>query len=656
MVISKRKADKYFPGENPVGKIVFLNDNEKMPIKIGGVMENFPSASHLQYDFLISLAGVAFWDGEQNTWMASNYDNYVLLRPGTDSKQFEKKVTSVVIRKYMVPEMTKSGNKYASNIEQNAFLELQPVTDIHLKSYDIHDSLPRRGDIRFVWLFGAVTCFILLIACINFINLSTAKSANRAKEVGLRKVVGSLRTTIIGQFLAEAIVYSMISFVLALLLSIVLLPYFNELAGKSLVIPWEKWWFLPSIAIASILVGILSGIYPAFYLSAFKPVNVLKGQLSKGSKSAPLRNALVVFQFTTSIILIIGTFVIYSQSKYLLSKQLGFDKDQVLIIQGTNTLRNQVSAFKNELKKLPQVKGVSISDYLPITGTMRNGNTFWNEGKMQEESGVAVQRWVVDEDYLATMGIKLVAGRNFSRTMSSDSQVLIINKTKAAQLGLKEPLGKRITNGYAMTVIGVVEDFNFESMRDKIGVLCMVLGNSNSMVSVKVKATTMLDALASVTAVWKGFLPHQQIRYSFLDESFANMYTDVQRMQAIFSSFSILAIIIACLGLFALSAFMAEQRSKEMGIRKVLGASVRQIGSLLSKDFLRLVLVSIIIASPIAWWGMNKWLQDFAYRISIGWQVFLITGVVVLMIALVTISFQAIKAAITNPVKSLRTE
>lgn len=659
MVISKRKADKYFPGENPVGKLVFFNNNEKKPIKIGGVMQDFPSTSHLQYDFFITMTGVSFWNGEQDTWMASNYDTYILLRPGTHIAQLEKKLSTGILTKYYIPAMVREGNKYAGDLLQKASIQLQAVSDIHLKSYDIHDSLSH-GDIRFVWLFGAIACFILIIACINFINLSTAKSANRAKEVGLRKVVGSLRIHIVNQFLIESVVISLFSFVFALIISWTLMPYFNTLSGKTLAMPWSEWWFIPVILASAVIVGVLAGLYPSFYLSAFKPVNVLKGQLSKGSKHPGLRNVLVVFQFTTSIILIIGTIVIFKQTSYILNRKIGFDKDQVVVVQGSNTLGKQVGSFKDELLKLPQVKSVSISDYLPVlkADSKRNGNTFWKEGRVKEESGEFGQMWVVDVDYLQTMGMKLAQGRNFSKGLSSDSQsAVIINQTMANKLGLKEPVGKRITNGgQVFNVIGVVGDFNFESMKDDIGPLCMRLGNSPSIVSVKVNTADMKKVVASIGAVWKNFMPNQQIRYSFLDESFANMYADVQRMQSIFSSFAVLAIIIACLGLFGLSAFLAEQRSKEISIRKVLGASVSQVTSLLSKDFVKLVLIAIVIASPVAWWAMNKWLQDFVYRTAISWWIFVAAGLLVVFIALATISFQAIKAAIANPIKSLRSE
>ena len=656
IVISKRKADKYFPGQNPLGKLIILNDDKNNPYKIGGVMENFPSTSHLKYDFLLTMTGHQLWDNEQTSWGSSNYDTYVLLKPGTNVLQFQGKLKTI-LTKYLIPEMKAAGFVDADMFEKKLRLFPQAIADIHLKSYDIQDDL-QKGDIRFVWLFGAVAVFILIIACINFINLSTAKSANRAKEVGLRKVVGSYRSGLIQQFLTESLFFSVLSFVLGIILAALLLPYFNILAAKSLTIPWTAWWLLPLLIAASAVVGIFAGIYPAFYLSAFKPISVLKGQVSRGSKNSLLRNGLVVFQFATSIILIISTLVIYTQTKYILNKKIGFNKDQVLLLQGTNTLDQRTKDLKEDLLKLSSVKNVSISDYLPISGTKRNGNTFYKEGKTKEDVGISGQIWRVDYDYVPTMGMKVVEGRNLSKEMRGDSAAVIINQTMAARLGLKQPLGQRITNGgETFTVIGVVEDFNYETMKQTVSPLCLVLGGNNSAImSVKLNTADLKNTLASITSIWKNFAPNQPFRYTFMDESFANMYADVQRMGKIFTSFAVLAIIIACLGLFALSAFMAEQRNKEIGIRKVLGASVTAITAMLSKDFVKLVIIAIVIATPVAWWGMYKWLQDFAYRITISWWMIAVAAIVAIVIALITISFQSIKAALMNPVKSLRTE
>jgi putative ABC transport system permease protein len=656
MVISKSKADKYFPGQNPVGKILYLNNDKDRPYKVTGVMQNPLANSHLQYDFLLTLAGIEWWKGEQNDWDANNYPTYILLRQGTDVAQFEQKLTAGILHNYYLPTMLKDGDKNAEKELANASLHLQAIGDINLKSYDIQDGL-QHGDIRFVWLFGAIACFIIIIACINFINLSTAKSANRAKEVGLRKVIGGYRSSLVKQFLTESMLFSVLSFSLGILLAWALLPYFNMLSAKSLTIPWAAWWLVPVILLSAIVVGIAAGLYPALYLSSFRPIDVLKGQASRGSKGSVLRNGLVVFQFATSIVLIISTVVIYNQVHFILNKKLGYNKNQVVLLHGANTLGDGVKGLKAALLKLPQVQSVSISDYLPIAHTKRNGNSFWLAGKQNTDEGVDTQVWVVDNDYIKTLGMKIVAGRDFNSAMPTDSQALIINQTLVKKLGLKNPVGKQVANGRgAFPVIGVVEDFNFESMRQQVGSLVMRLGNSPSIVSVKVNTANMHGTIASISEVWKTYSPGQPIRYTFLDESFANMYGDVQRMASIFTTFAILAIIIACLGLFGLSAFMAEQRSKEIGIRKVLGASVSSITALMSKDFVKLVVIAIVIASPIAWWAMSKWLEDFAYQIPMSWWVFVVAGLGAVLIALVTVSFQSIKAALMNPVKSLKAE
>jgi putative ABC transport system permease protein len=656
MVISKSKAEKYFPGQNPVGQVMYLNNDTKNPYKIGGVMQDFPTTSHVHYDFLLTLKGRQLWNGEQTTWLASNYATYVLLKPGTDPAQFQAKLKTI-LTKYYVPALKQAGEKLADQIAQKAKLLIQPVTDIHLYSANIDDGL-EKSDIKFVWLFGAIAVFILIIACINFINLSTAKSANRAKEVGLRKVVGSLRSSLIKQFLTESILYSILSFILGLAIAILALPYFNTLAAKNLSIPWTAWWLLPMMIGAAIIIGVFAGLYPSFYLSSFKPINVLKGQLIAGKKNSLLRNGLVVFQFTTSVCLIIGTIVVYKQTKYILNSKVGFNKDQVLLIQGTNTLGDKREAFKNELLRSSAIKSISVSDYLPISGTKRDGNTFYNKGKKKEEIGVFAQKWGIDHAYLNTMGMRMLHGRYFSKDIASDSEATVINQTMAARLGLKDPIGKSIENGWQkFTVIGVVEDFNFESMKQSVTPLCLVLRNDNStIISVKISGADVQPVIDHISSVWKNFSPSQPFRYTFLDESFANMYADVQRTGSIFASFALLSIIIACLGLFALSAFIVEQRTREIGIRKVLGATISGITTMLSMDFVKLVVLSIIIAAPIAYWAMTKWLQDYAFRISMSWWMIAAAGSAAIIIALLTICFHSIKAALMNPVKSIRTE
>lgn len=656
LLLSRKKAEKYFPGQNPIGKIMYLNNNMKDPFVVGGVMEDFPSNTHLEWDFFITLSGAEFWEGEQEGWRSSNYTVYMLLKPGADPKDLAQKMTANIIKNYMLPIMKEGGVENAEELLAAGKLLLQPIGDIHLKSYDIRDG-HSHGDIRFVWLFGSVAVFILILACINFINLSTAKSANRAKEVGLRKVIGSEKRSIVFQFLTESTLYSVLSFVIGILAAWALLPFFNSVAAKSLQIPWTTWWFVPSMILTSLLVGLMAGLYPSFYLSAFLPVRVLKGDISRGSKNSVLRNSLVVFQFTTSIILIIGTFVIYRQMNFIMNSKLGYDKEQVLMLQSTHTLDDQVTAFKAELSKLSQVKSVTISDYLPVNGTKRNGNSVFVEGKGTEDAGISTQVWIADQDYVKTIGLNIVSGRNFSTDKPADSFAVLINQALANKLGIREAKDQRISNGWQhFNVVGIVEDFNFESMRQNIEPLLLRPGLSSSIVSLKVGGADIQQTIADVTAVWKKFSPGQAIRYTFLDESFASMYADVKRTQKIFTSFAILAIVIACLGLFALSAFMTEQRRKEVSIRKVLGATVPQVTSLLSRDFVRLVLIAFVIAVPISWWAMTKWLQDYAYKTSLSWWIFGAAGLVVIFIALLTVGFQAINTAIRNPVKSLRAD
>jgi putative ABC transport system permease protein len=656
VVISKRKADKYFPHETPVGKVIYLNDDKTRPYKIGGVMQDRPANSHLQYDFLLSLAGHELWNGEQQTWMADNYNTYVRLRPGVNAVQLQGKL-KVLYQKYLLPGLLANGTKDPQKIIDASSFELQPVKDIHLLSYDIHDSFTH-GDMRFIWLFAAVGCFILLLACINFINLSTARSASRAKEVGLRKVVGSRRIGLIRQFLTESLVMSLFSFLLALALAWLLLPLFNQLTATSLSIPWTQWRLLPVLVLAAVVVGLLAGLYPSFYLSGFRPAEALKGRVSPGSRASGLRSVLVVFQFAASVILIIATFVVYRQMRFIMDKKMGFDKDQVMLVQGTGVLDKQLPAFKTELLKLPDVMKVSVSDFLPVAGGKRNMNSFWKAGREKLDARVGAQSWWVDPDYIPTMGMKMVQGRNFSAAMASDSTGIVINETMAKQLGVKDPLGQLITNGgnIPMHVVGVVGDFNYESVKDEIGPLVLHRGSWSTVVAVKANSANFGGLVKQVADVWKSFAPRQELRYTFLDDSFARMYADVQRTGSLFTALSTMAIVIACLGLFALSAFMAEQRRKEIGIRKVLGATVGQLAGLLSKDFLKLVMIAIFVASPIAYWAMHKWLQDYQYRIDIGVWVFVGSGALVVMIALLTISFQAMKAALANPAVSLKAE
>jgi putative ABC transport system permease protein len=681
IVLSKRKADKYFPGQDPVGKVLYLNGDMAHPYKIGGVMADPAENSHLnKYDFFISLTGHELWNGEQNFWRANNYPTYALLRPGVDPVQLQAKLVEL-FQRYLAPQLEEAGTPDVGSIIKRCSFELQPVRDIHLRSAGIDAGLPL-GDIRMVWLFGAVGVFILLLACINFVNLSTARSANRAKEVGLRKVIGSARSGLIGQFLTESLLLSVISIVLAIGLAWLFLPLFDRMTDTKLHMPWTEWWWLPSIILTAVGVGLLAGWYPAVYLSRFRPVEVLKGNggyrtfrtspfrwkgrssVNLGSRRSGLRSVLVVFQFTTSVILIVCTLVVYRQMRFILNREMGYDKDQVMLIHGTGTIDTanyphyRLRTFKNELLGLSGVKNVSISDFLPVTGGKRNQNSFWKEGRSKIDPRIGAQNWYGDPDYFATLGMKIVKGRSFLRDMASDSSAVIINEMMAAKLGWADPLGRLIDRGgtYKMHIIGVVADFNFESVRDSIGPLVIHRGDWATIVAVKTNTRDMVGLIKEVAAVWKRYEPQQELRYTFLDETYARMYADVQRTQSMFTCLSMLAIVIACLGLFALSAYMAERRRKEVGIRKVLGATVAQVTGLLTREFVVLVFISIVIATPVAYWGMHVWLQDYTYRIGLAWWVFAAAAVLVIGIALLTMGVQALRAAMANPAGSLRSE
>ena len=651
IVMTSSKASKYFPDGNAVGQTVFLDDDTSKPYTVTGIIkENKEEKSHLDFGYLMAI------EDKNTSWTTTNYFTYVLVDGNTDIPALEKKMR-LMLDQYFIPALTERGMgtdflKVLKTLEY----KLQPITDIHLKSDIKMGDRLKHGDIGFVWLFAAIAGIVLLMAVINFVNLSTAKSANRAKEVGLRKTIGAYKGNLVGQFLTESIVFSLISFVIGVLLTWILLPTFNSIAGQDITIPWSQWWFLPTLLIAGLLVGMLAGLYPALYLSAFKPVNVLKGNLSIGAKSGKLRSSLVVFQFTTSVVLIIGTLIITKQMNFILDKKLGFDKEQVLMVQGTNLINNNIHTFKDRLLELPAIKSVSVSDYLPVDGTKRNGNTFRKAEGGNQELSVPAQIWKVDYDYINTLGLKVIKGRGFSKEYTSDSSAIIINTAMAKELGFEDPLGKRINNGEEWTIVGVLDDFHFKSLKEDIAPLSLVIGNSSGIVSIKLNNGGSAEALKDIENIWQEYVTNQAFQYTFLDQEFAQMHDDVKRAGDIFNSFSLFALFIACLGLFALSAFMVEQRKKEISIRLVLGAPFESIYKLLTLDFLKLIFLAILIAIPIGWYMMNRWLEDFAYKINVGWEVFCVAGGIALIIAVATISYQSIAAALIKPLKSLRTE
>ncbi len=661
LVINETIAKKYFNSTDVVGKTMLINDTANY--KIMAVIKDIPKQSHFNFDFFIPM--MENRGSNEDNWLSENYTTYILLRKNTDVKKAEAQLNPLM-DKHIGPQLQSMVNMSLSDFKKSGgyiHADFTPLTAIHLHSNKTAE-LDANGNAEYVYIFSGIALMILLIACVNFMNLSTARSSNRAKEVGVRKVLGSLRKNLIQQFLTESFLISFIALALAILIAWLLLPYFNQLAGKdiqsaTLVQPY----MLLSLIVLVLIVGLLAGSYPAFFLSSFQPIDVLKGKLAGGFKRSWMRNSLVVFQFVISIVLIFGTIVIYNQLDYIHNKDVGFNRNQVITIDHTNVLGEQAESFKNEIRQISGVQIATESGYLPVNYT-RNSNTYFTSPTLNPSTGINLQSWTVDENYIPTLGLKIEKGRNFSQQFPTDSTAVIINEAAAKFLATKDLLNKRFyslnsaqtQSQISFHIIGVIKNFNFSSLRDVVSPLALFLGKDNGGISVRINSADLPHVIAQIKNKWKAMAPSQPFDYSFMDEDFNQLYTAEQRTGQIFITFAVLAILIACLGLFALVTYAAEQRVREIGVRKVLGASVSNIAGMISKDFLKLIIISAVIAFPLSWWAMNKWLQDFAYRISISWWVFGLAGIITLLIAMATISFQAIKAAIANPVKSLRTE
>ena len=664
VIITTTTAQKYFDNDDPIGKRLTFKD-VPTPYTVTGVIDPLPANAHFHFDLFASMASLP--EAKATSWLQSNFYTYLVLPDGYDYNRLQAKLPQVA-QKYMVPQFEKMMGVSIAEIRKkgNDFgLFLQPLTAIHLRS-DIkpESELEPGGDIRYVYIFGAIALFMLLLACINFMNLSSASATKRAKEVGVRKVLGSEKGRLIGQFLAESTLLTALSLLLAVALVWLTLPFLNDLSGKNLHLSFVQTpWLLPGLVLFGLLVGILAGSYPAFFLSSFKPISVLKGTLSatSGRSSINLRSGLVVFQFFISFLLLVGTTVVYRQLRYIQQASLGYNNQQVLVVQGTGSLGKNEAIFQQQLLQDARVGSASISGFLP-TGPS-NSNLFSVFPDSHNEQVARVIRYGVDYDYLPTLGMKLVSGRNFSPTFGTDSSAVLVNETAARTFGWgKNAVGHTLNSpnyqgdNRTYRVIGVVQDFHFRSLHERIAPLAMVLGDNAGSVIVKAKTKDMADLVTLAKKQWASFGSDEPFRYSFLDESYQATYQAELKTGRILGLFAGLTIFVACLGLFGLATFTAEQRTKEIGVRKVLGASVTSIVTLLSQDFLKLVLIAIVIASPIAWYAMNRWLQDFAYRINIEWWVFAGAGLLAVGIALLTVSFQSIKAALMNPVKSLRSE
>ncbi|MES2267324.1 MAG: ABC transporter permease [Bacteroidota bacterium] len=658
IVLTAAAAKKYFNTVNAVGRdLFFVNVNANF--KVTGVIENIPSQSHFNFDFILSSPSLE--SSKSLAWNSFSFNTYALLKPHADPKAFYKKLDILFIKNFASqPGFNLEGfKKSGSSIGLNA----TPLLDIHLKSNRQYE-LGTNSSADNIYIFSAIALFVLLIACINFMNLSTARSANRAREVGVRKVLGSSRKSLIAQFLSESLLVTLFATITALLTAWALLPLFNQMAGKELAINVQTiTWLFPALLIIILVVGVLAGAYPAFYLSAFQPITVLKGKLSTGFKGSSFRNFLVIMQFAISIFLVIGTLVIYNQLNYIRDKNLGFNRSKVLVVKNTVSLPN-TKTFKNEVKQIAGVENASISGFLPV-GSLRQPNSVFTTRVPNSKTALFTEIWPVDEDYLGTMGMKLAQGRNFNSSMVSDSLTMIINETAARMLGFsKDPLSHKlyyVDEGHdahikEYNIIGVVRDFNFSSLRDNITPVIMMLGSDSRAMSIKLSTSDAKPYITQIENKWNALSPNLRFEYSFMDDDFNTAYRTEQRTGKLFLSFTTLAVIIACLGLFSLAAYAAEQRNKEIGIRKVLGASVSAIVSMLSKDFMKLVAISFAIAAPLAWLVMQRWLQGFAYRQSIQWWVIAVAGIGSVLIAFITISSQSIKAAIANPADSLKSE
>lgn len=662
LVISQSAATKIFGEDDPIGEIVVMDNDEDW--EITGVYEDMPSNAHFKYDILLSMESRE--EAKQTFWMSFNFNTYLKLQEGSDPKDLEAKFPDL-IQKYIGPEiqqfMGASMEEFYESGNSAGFF-LFPLADIHLQS-DKLGELDANGDYKYVLIFTAIALFILILACINFMNLSTARSAGRAKEVGVRKVMGAYKSQLRKQFLTEAFLITFISILIAYGLSFLLLGQFNTLADK--VMNFNSLLSFNFILImigVLITVGFLAGSYPAFFLSKFRPVEVLKGKLNLGLKGGGLRSTLVVLQFCVSIIMIIGTAIVYQQLSYIQNKKLGFTKDHVLLVHNPWMMGDKSESYKNEALQYANVKAATLSGFLPVPSNNNNNLWFPGSNPTKDESYV-FSEFRVDHDYLRTLDIEIKEGRDFSRDFPSDSSSILLNEAAVARLGWDEAIGRKLsTYGGSQenpivetyTVIGVVKNFHFQSLRNSIEPLLFELGRSRGFLSLKVDTENIPATIDFLESKWTEFAPGQPFEYSFLDQRFNDMYESEQKLGNIFGVFAFLAIFIACLGLYGLAAFTAEQRRKEIGVRKVLGASIMSIITLLSKEFLKLVGIAFLIAAPLSYYFMNEWLQDFENRTNINFMVFLLAGIIALVIAWFTMSFQSWNAARINPAKSLKDE
>jgi len=664
IVVTEETAKRYFGEAEPVGKVLEIFGQN---FKVTGVCENVPANSHFKFDFLGRWSEEFFGGGGEKNFTSFSAHTYILTQPNTNASALEAKFPKMVDT-YAAAQIERDlGKSWADyRKEGNGYRYfLQPLTSIHLDPTHLEAKMKPGGNLNYVYFLIGIAILIVVIACINFMNLATARSAERAREVGVRKTMGSERAQLVTQFLTESVMLSMIATCLAVLLVIIALPYFNNLAAKQLHFTFS----LPiagGLLFMGIAAGLLAGSYPAFFLSAFNPVVVMKGAFTSNSKGTWLRNGLVIFQFWISIVLIVGTLVISDQMKFMHSQSLGYDKEQMLIIENAGNLRGKLQTYIEEVKGMPEVMNAA-SAFARIGS--EGGNFFGAQFQPEGSSEILTTKTLgIDDDFATTIGFELVEGRGYSKE-TNDSLSIILNETAVKTMEIKDPIGKKlsqvqrtpqgnVTVGY--TIIGVIKDFNFQSLRDHITPLTIQsnesFGRGANFVYAKIKAGELNQAVTKAEQKWREFVPDVPFKYQFLDESIKANYESEQRAGNLFGIFSGLAIIIACVGLFGLAAYTASLRTKEIGVRKVLGASVGAVVILLSKDFTKLILVAFVLAVPLGWYVMSQWLEGFAYRTSLSVWTFLLAGGIALLISLLTVSYQSIKAAMRNPVKSLRSQ
>ena len=655
VVLSESMADKYFGDDNPIGKVITGDDLYKFTIT--GVMRDLPKNSHFHFDFLASYASLAPNNlyGEPTTMQNQGFSHdlytYLLLKEGYAPEDLERKLPGF-LEKHLGDQLDGTG------IEARPFL--QPLPDIHLHS-NLEGEIEPNSDVRYVYIFSSLAVFILLIACVNFMNLSTARSARRAQEVGIRKVLGAHRNQLIKQFTGESILFSLIALVMALGLVHVLLPQFNLLSGKALEMDYQSTWLVPVLVAIALVTGIVAGGYPAFILSSFRPVAVLTGALKAGATHSFLRKILITFQFIISIVMIVGTIVVLDQLEYMQNKNLGFEKEHVVVVRmPDDEVLKGYRAYKNAVLQYPEIVNVSTSTSVP--GGQPSLNLVTPEGVQEDESPVYQVIWA-DFDFVETLDIKIASGRKFSTAFATDSSACLINETAVRSLGWETPIGKTIrftgapdTNP-SHTVIGVMADFHNQSLRQRVEPLMVLFNAPSVFMVIRIQGQNLSRGMEVLHDQWRQTYPnHPAMDYSFLDEDLEQLYQAERRLGSVFIIGAALSILIACLGLFGLSSYMAEQRTREIGIRKVLGATIPNVILLLSRDFTKLILLAFVIGAPVSYYAMGTWLEDFPYRIDLSAWVIMFSGLTALVIAWLTVGYQALKAATANPVNAVHGE